>query len=123
MLPFCFTDTLAAQTSTALSRSGLQRTCPNNHELPAVAKAFPPCRGAWGLYERNHSQATEEFAGQVYHSTHCLLSPPFRYRDYLEGKKKAYVLVAGRHQYFPKRELDTIEYSIENTYQGLYQEL
>ena len=31
--------------------------------------------------------------------------------------------VAGRHQFFPTRELETIEYSIEDTYQGLYQEL
>ena len=32
-------------------------------------------------------------------------------------------MVAGKHQFFPKRELETIEYSIEDTYQGLYQEL
>ena len=48
---------------------------------------------------------------------------PARFRDYLDGKKKAYVLVAGRHQFFPHRRLDTIEYSIEKTYQGLYKEL
>ncbi|NUM53213.1 MAG: helicase [Candidatus Hydrogenedentes bacterium] len=42
---------------------------------------------------------------------------------YLNGGKRAYVLVAGRHQYFPKRELDTLRYSIEETYQGLYQTL
>src|SRR5213593_1000050 len=36
---------------------------------------------------------------------------------------RAYVIVGGRHQFFPKRELDTIEYSIEDTYRGLYQEL
>jgi len=46
-----------------------------------------------------------------------------RWRDYLEGRRRAYVEVAGRHQFFPKRELETIEYSIEDTYQGLYQEL
>ena len=33
------------------------------------------------------------------------------------------MIVAGRHQFFPKRELETIEYSIEETYQGLYKEL
>jgi superfamily II DNA or RNA helicase len=44
-------------------------------------------------------------------------------RPYFDGTKRAYVLVGGRHQFFPKRELDTIEYSIEETYQGLYQEL
>jgi len=48
---------------------------------------------------------------------------PSRFREYLDGKRRAYVFVAGRHQFFPKRELDTIEYSIEETYQGLYQEL
>ncbi|MGP8199379.1 MAG: helicase-related protein [Limisphaerales bacterium] len=48
---------------------------------------------------------------------------PSQFRDYLDGKKRAYVIVGGRHQFFPKRELQTIEYSIENTYHGLYQEL
>ena len=48
---------------------------------------------------------------------------PSNFRQYLDGKKRAYVIVGGKHQFFPKRELDTIEYSIEATYQGLYQEL
>lgn len=48
---------------------------------------------------------------------------PARFRDYLDGQRRAYVIVAGRHQFFPKRELETIEYSIEDTYQGLYQQL
>jgi superfamily II DNA/RNA helicase len=46
-----------------------------------------------------------------------------RFHDYATGAKRAYVLVGGRHQFFPKRELETIEYSIEETYQGLYQTL
>ncbi len=48
---------------------------------------------------------------------------PSRFKEYLDGTRKAYVIVGGRHQYFPSRELDTIEYSIEETYQGLYQQL
>ncbi len=48
---------------------------------------------------------------------------PTNFEDYLSGQKRAYVLVAGRAQFFPRRELETIEYSIESTYQGLYQEL
>ena len=48
---------------------------------------------------------------------------PNRFQDYLQGTRKAYVLVGGKHQFFPKRELETIEYSIEDTYQGLYREL
>ena len=48
---------------------------------------------------------------------------PARFKDYLDGKKRAYVIVGGRHQFFPRRDLDTIEYSIEDTYQGLYQQL
>lgn len=48
---------------------------------------------------------------------------PSQFRDYLDGRKRAYVFVGGRHQFFPKRELETIEYSIEDTYQGLYQQL
>ncbi len=48
---------------------------------------------------------------------------PSRFKEYLDGRRRAYVMVAGRHQFFPKRELETIEYSIEDAYQGLYQEL
>ena len=48
---------------------------------------------------------------------------PSRHRDYLTGKRRAYIIVGGRHQFFPKRELETIEYSIEATYQGLYQQI
>jgi len=54
--------------------------------------------------------------------THQPLDPS-QFREYLEGRKRAYVLVGGRHQFFPTRVLDTIEYSIEDTYRGLYQEL
>jgi hypothetical protein len=48
---------------------------------------------------------------------------PSRFKEYLDGQRRAYVIVGGRHQFFPNRELETIEYSIEDTYQGLYQEL
>ena len=48
---------------------------------------------------------------------------PSRFKEYLDGRRRAYVIVGGKHQFFPKRELETIEYSIEDTYQGLYQEL
>ncbi len=44
-------------------------------------------------------------------------------RPYLTGDKKAYVMVAGRHQYFPRRELETLRYSIEETYDGLYERI
>lgn len=44
-------------------------------------------------------------------------------RPFLTESKRAYVIVAGRHNFFPKRELETIEYSIEDTYRGLYQQL
>jgi superfamily II DNA or RNA helicase len=48
---------------------------------------------------------------------------PTRFDEYRTGRRKAYIMVAGRHQFFPKRELGTIDYSIEDTYGGLYQEL
>ncbi|MGD0487650.1 MAG: helicase-related protein [Syntrophorhabdales bacterium] len=48
---------------------------------------------------------------------------PSRFQEYLDGKRKAYVLVGVKHQFFPKRQLQTIIYSIEDTYQGLYQQL
>lgn len=53
--------------------------------------------------------------------THQPLDPS-RFREYQDGRR-AYVIVAGKHQFFPKRELETIEYSIEDTYQGLYLQL
>lgn len=48
---------------------------------------------------------------------------PAQFRPYLDGERRAYVLVGERKQFFPHRVLETIEYSIEETYRGLYQEL
>jgi len=48
---------------------------------------------------------------------------PSRFQEYLKGRRRAYIIVGQRHQFFPRRDLATIDYSIENTYQGLYQEL
>lgn len=48
---------------------------------------------------------------------------PARFEDYLDGKKRAYVLVNGNKQFFPKRRLRTITYRIEDSYGGLYDEL
>jgi len=42
---------------------------------------------------------------------------------YIDGPKRAYVMVAGDHQYFPKRGLETLRYSIEDTYSGLYSQI
>ena len=48
---------------------------------------------------------------------------PDNFAPYREGRRRAYVLVGGRKQFFPKRQLATVEYSIEATYQGLYARL
>ncbi|MGB8348261.1 MAG: helicase-related protein [Ktedonobacteraceae bacterium] len=48
---------------------------------------------------------------------------PAQFKPYLEGERRAYVLVGERKQFFPRRVLETIEYSIEETYRGLYQKL
>ncbi len=48
---------------------------------------------------------------------------PDHFAPYREGKRRAYVLVGGRKQFFPRRRLETIEYSIEATYRGLYERL
>lgn len=48
---------------------------------------------------------------------------PRKFQSYLSGDKKAYVLVGGEPEYFPKRTLETVTYSIEDTYQGLYDQL
>lgn len=55
-------------------------------------------------------------------ATHQSLDPS-RFHEYTSGRRSAYVIVGGRHQFFPKRELETIEYSIEDTYGGIYQTL
>jgi superfamily II DNA/RNA helicase len=48
---------------------------------------------------------------------------PAQFRPYLDGERRAYVRVGERKQFFPRRVLETIEYSIEETYRGLYQQL
>ena len=48
---------------------------------------------------------------------------PFNFEPYHIGEKKAYILVGGKDQYFPKRDLQTIEYNIDDTYNGLYDQL
>lgn len=48
---------------------------------------------------------------------------PNNFDEYLSQQKRGYVYVAGKKQFFPRRELITIEYSIEQAYRGLYQRL
>ena len=48
---------------------------------------------------------------------------PTNFAPYLTSDRRAYIKVNGKVQFFPRRELQTVEYSIEETYQGLYQEL
>lgn len=49
--------------------------------------------------------------------------PDAEVAPYLRGEKRAYVMVGGKHQFFPRRRLQTLRYSIEETYNGLYQTL
>jgi len=67
---------------------------------------------------RNHILRFYGFDGQTHQQVN-----PTNFREYLDGTRRAYVIVGGKHRFFPKRELETIEYSIEDTYQGLYQDL
>lgn len=48
---------------------------------------------------------------------------PDNFEPYREGQRRAYVLVGERKQFFPQRRLETIGYSIEDTYEGLYERL
>ena len=48
---------------------------------------------------------------------------PDAFAPYKDGRCQAYVLVGGRKQFFPERRLETITYSIEATYAGLYRQL
>ncbi len=67
---------------------------------------------------RNHILRFYGYDGQTHQQV-----DPTNFREYLDGTRRAYVIVGGKHRFFPKRELETIEYSIEDTYQGLYQDL
>ena len=48
---------------------------------------------------------------------------PSLYAEYRSYKRRCYVEVGGRRQFFPRRELRTVEYSIEDTYAGIYENL
>jgi len=48
---------------------------------------------------------------------------PDDFGAYRRGEKRAYVEVAGQPNFFPRRKLQTIDYSIETTYNGLYEQL
>ncbi len=48
---------------------------------------------------------------------------PAQFSDYLNRQRSAYVRIGDRQQFFPQRILNTVEYSIEDTYQGLYQQI
>ena len=48
---------------------------------------------------------------------------PGHFLEYQEGRRRAYVVVGDKKQFFPQRRLETVSYSIEDTYQGLYQKL
>jgi len=48
---------------------------------------------------------------------------PANFQAYLDGERRAYVRIGGRRQFFPRRQLETVEYSIEETYGGLYERL
>jgi superfamily II DNA/RNA helicase len=44
-------------------------------------------------------------------------------KQYLDGTKHAYIIVGGKHQFFPRRQLAPLRYSIDATYNGLYQRI
>ena len=48
---------------------------------------------------------------------------PSQFAEYADGRRRAYVEVNGQHQYFPRRRLQTVEYSIDAVYRGLYGKL
>jgi superfamily II DNA/RNA helicase len=48
---------------------------------------------------------------------------PKNFDAYVSGEKRAYILVGGRPNYFPNRIVETVRYSISDTYQGLYERI
>jgi superfamily II DNA or RNA helicase len=45
------------------------------------------------------------------------------YQQYKRGERRAYVMVGGTKNFFPRRRLNTVRYSIEAAYNGLYDKL
>lgn len=48
---------------------------------------------------------------------------PDNFAPYSRGERRAYITVAGQPHFFPTRQLETVSYSIEAVYGGLYDEL
>ena len=48
---------------------------------------------------------------------------PTQFGQYLNQERRAYVKIGENKQFFPRRILTTVDYSIEDTYQGLYQQI
>lgn len=48
---------------------------------------------------------------------------PTQFGQYLNQERRAYVKIGENKQFFPSRILTTVDYSIEDTYQGLYQQI
>ncbi len=48
---------------------------------------------------------------------------PENFTPYISGEKRAYIKVGGKKNFFPVRKVDTVRYSIADTYQGLYQDI
>ena len=48
---------------------------------------------------------------------------PENFNEYISGEKRAYILVGGKPNYFPNRNVKTVRYSIADTYQGLYKQI
>ena len=48
---------------------------------------------------------------------------PSRFAEYLSHRRRAYIRIGEKQHFFPQRMLNTVEYSIEETYQGLYEQI
>jgi len=48
---------------------------------------------------------------------------PEEFDKYVSGGKRAYIRVGHTKQFFPVRNVDTVRYSISDTYQGLYEKI
>lgn len=48
---------------------------------------------------------------------------PDEFHKYVSGERRAYIRVGENIQFFPLRKVDTVRYSIHDTYQGLYEKI
>lgn len=72
---------------------------------------------------RNHILRSDGFDDETEKPVSEMLKEGVDFEEYANGTRKAYFIIGGEKKYFPRRELRTKEYSLEDTYKGIYDKL